>query len=278
MNSDFLNRILEHKRGEVEEARGRIPEKELREKASACKSGRSLATALHKPGVFGANIIAEIKRASPSRGAIRVDLDAADYARAYEHGGAAAISVLTDRAFFQAQPDDLPNVRASSTLPILRKDFVISTYQVYETAAMGADALLLIVRALAGELLQDLLTLSGEMGLDALVEVHSESELEKATKAGARLIGINNRDLSSFQTDIRTSIAVARHLEPGQVAVSESGIRGRKDIETLLDAGIWNFLIGESLVRSAGAEAFLGDLLGRGIDQKGTIRNSTSTA
>ena len=163
-------------------------------------------------------------------------------------------------------------------MPILRKDFVISTYQVYETAAMGADALLLIVRALAGGLLQDLLTLSGEMGLDALVEVHSESELEKATKAGARLIGINNRDLSSFQTDIRTSIAVARHLDPGQVAVSESGIRGRKDIETLLDAGIWNFLIGESLVRSAGAEAFLGDLLGRGIDQKGTIRNSTSTA
>ncbi len=277
MSSDFLNRILEHKRREVEEARGRIPEKELRDKAFVGKSGRSLATALHKPGVFGANIIAEIKRASPSRGAIRADLDAAGYARAYERGGAAAISVLTDGAFFQAQSDDLPTVRASSTLPVLRKDFIISAYQVYETAAMGADALLLIVRALASELLQDLLILAGGLCLDALVEVHSESELEKATKAGARLIGINNRDLASFQTDIRTSIAVARHLEPGQVAVSESGIHGRKDIETLLDAGIWNFLIGESLVRSADAETFLGDLLGRGNDQKGTIPNSTST-
>lgn len=263
MNSGFLSRILEHKRLEVDEARGRIPEKELMELATRVKVGPSLAEALQKPRDLGANIIAEIKRASPSRGIIKTDLDAAGYARTYERGGAAAISVLTDKSFFQARPEDFPTVRASSTLPILRKDFVISSYQVYETAAMGANAVLLIVRALREELLKDLLTLSRELGLDALVEVHSEGELEKATKAGARLIGINNRDLASFETDIGVSIAVGQHLEAGQLAVSESGIHRRSDIEALLDAGIWNFLIGESLVRSSDAEKFLGELLGR---------------
>lgn len=263
MSSDFLNRILDHKRLEVDEARERVPEKDLREKATKAGVGRSLLEALQEPGGFGANIIAEIKRASPSRGVIKADLDAAGYARAYERGGAAAISVLTDKSFFQARSDDFPTVRASSTLPVLRKDFVISCYQVYETAAMGANAVLLIVRALPEELLRDLIALSGELGLDALVEVHSEEELEKASRAGARLIGINNRDLASFQTDIGISIAVGRHLEAGQLAVSESGIHGRRDIERLLDAGIWNFLIGESLVRSTNAEEFLGELLGR---------------
>ncbi len=263
MNSGFLSRILEHKRLEVDEASRRIPQKDLMEEATRMKAGPSLAEALQKPGDLRANIIAEIKRASPSRGIIKADLDAAGYAMAYERGGAAAISVLTDKSFFQARPDDFPTVRASSTLPILRKDFIISGYQVYETAAMGANAVLLIVRALHVELLRDLITLSGELGLDALVEVHSERELEKASKAGARLIGINNRDLASFQTDIRISIAVARHLEVGQVAVSESGIHGKSDIESLLDVGIWNFLIGESLVCSADPEGFLGELLGR---------------
>lgn len=262
MSSDFLNRILEHKRVEVDEARRRFPEKDLREIATKVKVGRSLIEALQKPGRFGANIIAEIKRASPSKGIIKADLNAAFYAKVYQRGGAAAISILTDKSFFQARPDDFPIVRASSTLPMLRKDFVISSYQVYETAAMGANAVLLIVRALTDEHLRDLITLSGELGLDALVEVHSKGELEKATKAGARLIGINNRDLASFQTDIRISIAVGQHLEAGQLAVSESGIQGRRDIESLLDAGIWNFLIGESLVRSSDAEKFLVELLG----------------
>lgn len=277
MSSDFLDRILEHKRLEVEQARGRTPEKDLRERAAEMRAVRSLMGALRRPGVFGANIIAEVKRASPSRGAIRADLDAARYAAIYEQAGAAAISVLTDRTFFQAEPEDLPTVRASASLPVLRKDFIISPYQVYETAAMGADALLLIVRALPGELLRDLLTLSQEVGLDALVEVHSERELEEATRAGARLIGINNRDLASFQTDIRTSIAVGRHLEPGQVAVSESGIHGRRDIEVLLEAGIWNFLIGESLVRSTRTREFLGELLGRGDVREGNSPERTST-
>ena len=168
----------------------------------------------------------------------------------YESGGAAAISVLTDRDYFSGSPEDLKKVRAASQLPALRKDFIISPYQVYESAVMGADALLLIVRALSPELLKDLLALCAGLGLDALVETHDELEFEIASRAGARLIGINNRDLATFTTDISTSIRVSRIAAPGQVLVAESGIHTRSDIERLLEAGIWNFLIGESLMRS----------------------------
>jgi indole-3-glycerol phosphate synthase len=146
---------------------------------------------------------------------------------------------------------------------VLRKDFIILPYQIYETVAMGADAVLLIVRALSREMLKELVDLSHELQLDALVEVHSEQEMTEATLAGARLIGINNRDLSSFQTDLQTSIRLARQIQDGQVAVAESGIHEREQIESLLAAGIWNFLIGESLVRTPDPEALLRGLLGR---------------
>lgn len=263
MSIDFLTRILDQKKMEVEAARKESAEDDLREEALRRDGIRSLWKALRVPGPRGANIIAEIKRASPSKGSIRAGLDAVQTARSYERGGAAAVSVLTDRMFFQARSDDLEKVRSSVNLPVLRKDFIITAYQVYEAAVMKADAVLLIARALTRLELRDLLGVCGEIGLDALVEVHSEAEFEDATWAGACLIGLNNRDLTTFETDIQTSVSIARRLASHQVGVSESGIRNRADILRLLDAGIWNFLVGESLVRSENPEKFLGELLGR---------------
>lgn len=265
----FLERILNKKHEEAAEAERSIPERSLRAAAAALAPRTPLLPRLASKGPLGANIIAEIKRASPSRGPIRIDLDAGNLARAYERGGAAAVSVLTDQPFFQARIDDLQTVRAATTLPVLRKDFIVSSRQIYEAAIMGADAVLLIVRALSDAMLQDFLGLCGELGMDALVEVHTEDELKRATEAGARLIGINNRDLGSFQTDLEASVRLGQRLGKDQVAVAESGIRGRDDIERLLDAGIWNFLIGESLVRSPDPEAFLQELLGCGDGGKG---------
>ena len=263
MKADFLTKIIETKRQEVEKARKVMPESRLVAKVRPSEDRRSFLAKLAVPGPPGANIIAEIKRASPSRGDIRLDLDAERQARSYERAGAAAISVLTDQAFFRARPDDLQKVRGAVNLPVLRKDFIILPYQIYQTAAMGADAVLIIVRALSREMLKDLLDLCRDVGLDALVEVHSEEEMVVATRAGARLIGINNRDLSSFQTDIQTSMRLARQIQEGQIAVAESGIHERRQVESLLTAGIWNFLVGESLVRAPDPKVFLRELLGQ---------------
>ena len=263
MKSDFLITIIEKKREEIEEARKKVPENKLRQEAEKPREGRSFLASLAAPGRHGANIIAEIKRGSPSRGKIRGSLDPAEYARSYEIGGAAALSVLTDETFFFGSFEDLRRARAAVQLPVLRKDFILSSYQIYEGAALGADAVLLIVRALTGEQLRSYLQLCAELQMDALVEVHSEEELDVATKSGARLIGINNRDLTTFTTDIQTSVRMARHLDSEQIAVAESGIHGREQIEQLLEAGIWNFLIGESLVRADDPSLFLKSLLGQ---------------
>jgi indole-3-glycerol phosphate synthase len=264
MESDFLDKILQRKREEVERARSAIPEARMREMAEEKRERRPFFDRLATPGPYGTNIISEIKRGSPSKGVIRADLDPAAYARMYEAGGAAALSVLTDREHFMGDPEDLRRARAATSLPALRKDFLISFYQIYEAAAMGADAALLIVRALPRDFLKDCIELCHAVQLDALVEVHSEAELDDASWAGARLIGINNRDLQTFRTDLNTSIRIARHLAPGQAAVAESGVKGRADIEMLQrEAGIHSFLIGESLVRAENPEKFLRELLGR---------------
>ncbi len=248
--SDFLGRIIEHKKEEIAAAAKTKPESVLRAEAEKPLARRPFMKRLASPGPYGMNVIAEIKRASPSKGPIRDVVDPAAYARMYEQGGAAAISVLTDRDYFGGTPEDLKKARAASNLPVLRKDFLISAYQVYEAAAMGADAMLLIVRALEPSLLRDLITLAGDLGLDALVEVHNESEFETAEAAGATLIGVNNRDLVTFKTDIQTSLDLARRAAPGRVLVAESGIHGRAQIEQLTEAGISNFLIGESIMRA----------------------------
>ena len=260
--ADFLQKIIERKQWEVEMASAKIPERHLRDRAESGRDRRSLLKKLSAPGPAGVNIIAEIKRASPSKGPIREDLVPESLAKAYEKGGAAAISVLTDNHFFRGRPADLKEARAAVGLPVLRKDFLISIYQIYESVVMGADAALLIARALPESFLKEALALCKELELDALVEVHSEQELETASRAGARLIGINNRDLSTFKTDIHTSIRISRQFEIGQVAVAESGIQNREDVKTLKDAGLWNFLIGESLVREDNPEMFLKHLLG----------------
>ena len=257
---NILNTIIEHKKSEVAAAKMWLPMERLRPMAQRDRKRRPFKQNLCRPGV---NIIAEIKRASPSKGTIRADLDPARYAAAYEGGGAAALSVLTDQAFFRGSIKDLQTARGATVLPVLRKDFTIDPYQIYESAAMGADAVLLIVRILSKEQLSQYLALSRELGLDALVEINSEEDLEAAAEAGADLIGINNRNLQSFDTDIGTAARLARLLSPDQVPVAASGISSREDIEKTLETGIHNFLIGESLVRAEDPVQFLQTLLGR---------------
>ena len=257
MKKDFLKIIVEHKKEEVAIAKKRLPENQLRDKALGSEKKRSFFDRFTNNNQAGVNIIAEIKRSSPSKGSIRPDLNPAEYARDYELGGASAISVLTDSKYFQGGFKDLITARGATSLPVLRKDFLISSYQVYESAFLGADAVLLIVRILLKEQLKKYLILCRELKLDALVEVHSEKDLESAAWAGAKLIGINNRNLSSFETDIRTAIRLVSLLEPDQIPVAASGIRNIDDIKQNMQFGINNFLIGESLVRSGNPKVFL---------------------
>jgi len=259
---DILSKIVAHKKEEITAARKRMPEQQLRDQALIPRKRRPFIKRLAHPGPCGVNIIAEIKRASPSKGVICRDLDPVKYASEYEKGGAATLSVLTDQTFFQGDSRDLISARTVTTLPVLRKDFLISAYQLYESAVMETDAVLLIVRILEQEQLKDYLDICHELQLDALVEVHSEKDLETASGAGARLIGINNRNLKSFETDIETAIRMQSLLESSQIAVAASGIQSRADIDTNLKAGIWNFLIGESLVRAHNTQAFLRSLHG----------------
>ena len=263
MVKDILSKIVEDKKQEITLAKQHIPESFLREKAFAPRKRRPFLKRLEQPGPFGINIIAEIKRASPSKGDIRANLNPSVYADEYEKGGAAALSVLTDKPYFKGSPEDLKIARETTTLPVLRKDFLISAYQIFESAVMEADAVLLIVRILDQQQLKDYLSLCNELKMDALVEVHSEADIEKAGMAGARLIGINNRNLQSFETDIDIAIRMKSLLNNDQIAVAASGIRTRKDIEKIKDSKILNFLIGESLVRAKHPREFLESLHGK---------------
>ena len=262
MKKDFLRIIVEDKKREIAVAKQLMPESVLREKAYNQRERRPFFKKFQHPGPLGVNIIAEIKRASPSKGDIHPNLDPAVYAAAYETGGAAALSVLTDGPHFKGGPEDLRIARKTTSLPVLRKDFLVSAYQIFESAVMTADAVLLIVRILSRQQLKDYLSLCGELALDALVEIHSESDIEKASLAGARLIGINNRNLKTFKTDIETAVRMKSLLEADQVAVAASGIQSRKDIDMMRHSGIWNFLIGESLVRAKNPKEFLESLHG----------------
>jgi len=259
---NILQQIVEHKKQEIAEAKNRVPESELRRQAFSHREKRPFFNRFEMLGSTGINVIAEIKRASPSRGVIRFDLDVAKYASDYELGGASALSVLTDSRYFKGSVQDLKKARKNTSLPVLRKDFIISSYQIYESLAMEADAVLLIVRILSNQQLKDYINLCTKIGMDVLVETHSKEEIEAATMAGAKLIGINNRNLSSFKTDIEISERLASLLTQDQVVLAESGIKSREDIEKLMDVGIRNFLIGESLVRAPDTTAFLQTLLG----------------
>jgi len=254
-----LDRILERKREEVAELRRATGEAELRERAQAAGPTRGFANALRQ-GVRP-RVIAEFKRASPSRGPIRSGADAAEIARAYAASGATALSVLTDRDFFQGSLDDLRRARAACALPVLRKDFTIDALQILEARAAGADAILLIVAALSDASLRELLACARETGVDALVEVHSADELERALSVDAELVGINNRDLHSFKTDV----AVTRALLPraaGRTVISESGLDSFAVLRALESEGVDGFLVGEALMRELDPGAALRRLRG----------------
>ena len=206
------------------------------------------------------NIIAEIKRASPSLGEIRTDADPAQMIALYEAGGAAAISVLTEPQFFKGSLDDLRAARAITRLPILRKDFIVDEVQIVEAAAAGADAILLIVAALTDKELSRLRILAEDLGLDALVEVHDAAEIKRAGESGATLIGVNNRNLRTFETSLETSVELAALAPPDATLVSESGISSRADVERLNRSGYHGLLIGESLMRADDPVALLESL------------------
>jgi indole-3-glycerol phosphate synthase len=262
MRQNFLKQIVEAKKEEIARSRKKISENELSKIALQPKKGRSFQKALADARPSDVRIIAEIKRASPSKGVFRTDLNAAEMARNYQEGGAVAISVLTDPTFFNGSDMDLKAAHNHSKLPVLRKDFILCRYQILEAAAWGADAVLLIVRILTEDLLKDLLSCCNELGLDALVEVCAPEEIETATLAGAAIIGINNRDLKTFQTDIHKAIKMVSLLEPHQIPVVASGICSRADIEKNLDAGLNNFLVGEHLVRSKNPKECIRALMG----------------
>lgn len=220
---------------------------------------RPFADALGRPGLI--NIIAEHKRRSPSRGAIREDLAPGAVCLAYQEGGAVALSVLTDQDFFGGQLSHLGEARASSGLPLLRKDFLVDPYQVWEARGAGADAVLLIVAALSDAELGSLLAEASAAGLEALVEVHDRPELDRALLAGARVVGVNNRDLKTLAVTLETAVALAPHIPDGVVAVAESGIKTGRDIRRLRDAGYDAFLVGEHLMSAPDPGAALRALI-----------------
>ena len=246
---DILARILERKREEIAEGARTVPFAEMRRRAAAAPPPRGFRAALEaKIGQGRAAVIAEIKRASPSRGVIRRDFDPSRIAAGYERGGAAALSVLTDRDFFQGAPDHLRAARAATALPVLRKDFLVDPWQVHESRAMGADCVLLIVAALDDDRLRELAELAGEVGLDTLVEVHDEAELDRALRIPAPLIGINNRDLRTFETTLATTRRLAPRVPEDRRTVTESGIASRDDVAGLRAGGVHAFLVGEALM------------------------------
>ncbi len=223
---------------------------------------RGFATRVTEKARDGIAVIAEIKRASPSKGLIREDFKPAAIARAYENAGAACLSVLTDRDYFQGDDAFLESARAASILPALRKDFMVDAWQIAESRALGADAVLLILAVLGDDAANEMAVASRGYGMDVLVEVHDEAEFERATRIPDALIGINNRNLASFHTDLAVSERLARLVPAGRLLVSESGIATRGDIERLTAHGIRAFLIGESLMRQDDIEAALGALIG----------------
>ncbi len=243
--SDVLARITAHKRTEIAIRRARAPLAEVRRRAESASSARGFLTALqtHRPAV-----IAEIKRASPSAGIIRADFDPAAIAASYQCAGAACLSVLTDERFFQGDDRHLCAARAACRLPTLRKDFIVDAYQVYETRAIGADCLLLIVAALDAIQLKDLAALASEVGFDALIEVHDRAELDRALALEPKLLGINNRNLATFETSLDTTIALLDAVPSGIAVVAESGIRTPADVQRLRQAGVEAFLVGTAFM------------------------------
>jgi indole-3-glycerol phosphate synthase len=244
-----LTRIIEAKQKRLQVAKMRVPEPIVKRMAETAKPVPSFQDALEQPQLV--RIIAEVKKASPSKGVLKADLDPASQAAAYKRAGACAISVVTEEDFFQGELGWVGSIRDAGGLPVLRKDFIYEPFQIYETRAAGASAILLIVAMLQPGELQSLINLGRNLKLDVLVEVHDETELGEALEAGASIIGVNNRNLKTFDVDIQTSVRLARLIPDDRFFVVESGIHGKADVDLLLGAGADAFLIGEHFLTSA---------------------------
>ncbi len=241
----YLDAIVPDVRRRLEERRARVPLGGL-QRAGGAAARPSFADALRGPGV---SVIAEVKRYSPSKGPIRPDLDVASLVAAYEGGGAAAMSVLTESDHFHGSLEDLKTAAAGTRLPLLRKDFIVDPYQVHEARTFGASAVLLIAALLDDRTLRDLAALAADLGLDVLLEVHDASEMARALAVDGVMVGINNRDLRTFEVTLETSLRLAELVPPGRLLVSESGVKSRADVETLASVGVDAVLVGECLLR-----------------------------
>ncbi|MCP4488941.1 MAG: indole-3-glycerol phosphate synthase TrpC [Gammaproteobacteria bacterium] len=258
---DILKRILTGKQEEVAQRRVSTPLTELRNKAEHASSVRGFAKSMQARLNRGESaVIAEIKKASPSKGMIREDFDPVQIAMSYEKAGAACLSVLTDENFFQGHDDYLVMARGASKLPVIRKDFMIDDYQVYEARALSADCILLIVAALDDARLISLYQLAGELGMDVLVEVHNEDELERAMGLDLTFVGINNRNLHDFETHLSTTLDLLKLLPKDCFVVTESGIHCHADVQLMQDHGVNAFLVGEAFMRATEPGELLAEL------------------
>jgi len=254
----MLDKIVADKKEELKRTKKEVPAAELKARIARRPETLDFAAALKSDGV---SLIAEVKRASPSKGVLRQNYDPTSLARTYADNGATAISVLTESRYFGGHINHLAEIRDAVNIPLLRKDFVLDPYQVHESRAFGADALLLIAAILEPGQLTELLAMSRELGLSCLVEVHNESEVEKALRSGAWIIGINNRDLNTFKVDFSTTPRLRRLIPADRIVVSESGVSSRQDIDNLKKLGVNAALVGEALLTAADIKAKIRELI-----------------
>ncbi|MBK8071811.1 MAG: indole-3-glycerol phosphate synthase TrpC [Ramlibacter sp.] len=265
--SDILDKIVAVKREEIAAAQRKRPLGAVRADAESRVLTRDFVGALRAKIAAGqAAVIAEVKKASPSKGVLRADFIPADIAQSYAEGdgktSAACLSVLTDRQFFQGEPDFLKQARASCDLPVLRKDFMVDAYQIYESRAMGADCILLIAACLDDAQMAELETIARSLDMAVLVEVHDRAELDRALRLKTPLVGVNNRNLRTFEVSLDTTLGMLKHVPADRLLVTESGILGRADVKTMRDAGVHAFLVGEAFMRATEPGEALAELFG----------------
>ncbi len=263
LETDVLAQICADTRHETARRRERVSLEQMRARAVAAAGPRGFGQRLMRAAADGYGLIAELKRASPSAGIIRADFDPPSLARTYAQAGASCLSVLTDMAHFQGSPDDLTAARKAVDLPVLRKDFVLEPWQVYESRALGADCILLIMAALDDDQAVELESIARMLDMDVLVEVHDQHELQRALGLQTKLIGINNRNLKTLQTDLRTTHDLSPLVPPDRFVIAESGIRSHADVLALAEMSVRCFLVGESLLREADVGLATRRLLGR---------------